>query len=258
MTIPKTVLTEKQQTRILAGLRHLDPETIQAYVEETITDATELARIEGHLFDCEECLAKYNDVFDASSPYEMAFKTFRATLIDNGTSQEKTRLLTALEGLASIYAEGKERLLRWRNQLLGEDTGYGASLAALVLPNNQNSYLKVLHDLSAPTLDVVVVSSVRSIRGDGQDGSEVGDDLVITAEQWLDVEVRVTADRVTLEFINWPESLAPLVVLLPENDASDGLLGESEGSPAEGEFKVHFEKVPPGAYLLSIAPAERG
>lgn len=256
MNTPETPLTEIRRTRILAGLRHLEPETLQAYAGGAITDAAESARIEEHLFECEECLAEYNAAFDAVSPYKAAFDTFLAKQADIGSQPEKKRLIAVLEHLGSVYGESKERLLWWRDQLLAEGGRYGASLTAFLRPTSQGSYVKVLRELSSPAISVVLVSGTRNAGRNPSEEADAGDDLVILEKGWLNVDVRVTSDSVTLAFLDWTASVAPLVILIPEGDVSGGLLPDHVESTISGEFEVRFEKVPQGAYLLSIAPAE--
>lgn len=280
MSAEEITLTESQGRRILAGLQqpipeanqadvkeqstdvpemsaHLSPETIQAYAEERLTDAAELGQVESHLFDCDACLALYNTAFDASSPLKSDFDAFHARLPVALEALEKSRLARALEHLAAASTDLRERLLRWRDQVLATEARVGAAVTAFLQPGGQSSFLQGLADLSAPGFEAVLVGATRTtLRGEGG-SAEVGNRIVVAVDEWLDVEVVVTADSVLLDFANWSGAAMPLVMLLPEEADVEETVEVLLADPVPGEegaYRAQFDNVPAGSYLLSIAP----
>jgi hypothetical protein len=163
------------------------------------------------------------------------------------------RLAAALQWLADIRQELAPRLRAWGEQVARGATHAEAALHTVLA--GRSPIIALIHDLSHPSVQVAYAGTGIRRRGGeplpaGQDTNTV--DITTDA---MPNGARVTVDENTVRalFLDWQAPSPPLLVLVPDDP------GRTPHVPdrVEGEgdtWTIRFTLVPPGAYLLAVAP----
>jgi len=165
----------------------------------------------------------------------------------------KERLTAALNQLASVRQDLRERLTAWREQLESGAVHAEATVRAVMTAVREGT-VEVLQAMSHPSLQFQYVGAdIRVERGETTRESQAASAVVFVTDAVPSARVTVEEDAVVVTFLYWQAPSPPLVVLVPDDERKtpqtpDRVEGEG------GAWTARFEHVPPGSYLLAVAP----
>lgn len=178
-------------------------------------------------------------------------------LDDTGSARSlPQRLVAALRRLAAVRQDLAPRLQAWWEQVERGVTPATEAAIRAILTAGRESTVEVLAMLSHRSLQAdYAPAGLRNIRTRGEITGvrPAPRTLTITTDAVLGVRMTVEGDNVVVGFLDWQGATPPLVVLVPEDE------GHAPQTPVlvageSGMWTARFESVPPGAYLLALAP----
>lgn len=162
-------------------------------------------------------------------------------------------LAAALQRLADMRQDLAPRLRAWWEQI---ERGAGLAEAAVraVLTAKPPGTVEVLPAMSHPSLQAAhAEAGVMGERGTTVSAGQAANAVVIETDAVPGARVAITEDAVVVTFVDWQAPSPPLAVCVPDDERRAPQVAD----PIEGAgdtWTVRFTRLPPGAYLLAIAP----
>lgn len=162
-------------------------------------------------------------------------------------------LAAGLRHLEVAWQDLRARLTAWREQV---ERGAVATEAVVraVLTAERPGRVEVEPTLSHPSLQFIYADTgLRSERSEALETEQAASAVMVTTDALPGARVAIEGDAIVVTFLGWQSLSPPLVVLMPEDDQGAPRMPDVTES-AGGVWTVRFERVPPGASLLAVAP----